>query len=150
MGDFRNVDQLLGAGLIAALLYVLIGQSSGFYDLRAAFSKRKDAGRIFAQWSLVSLLLALFAFLMKSGALFSRGSIICFGLLALFLLLLSRRIAKRLVASAVTEGQAQGRRAIALGRAMSSQPSASTSSLSALASRKSIVFCSRVTTAGSR
>ncbi|WP_239621703.1 undecaprenyl-phosphate glucose phosphotransferase [Bradyrhizobium sp. I71] len=115
MGDFRNVDQLLGAGLIAALLYVLIGQSSGFYDLRAAFSKRKDAGRIFAQWSLVSLLLALFAFLMKSGALFSRGSIICFGLLALFLLLLSRRIAKRLVASAVTEGQAQGRRAIVLG-----------------------------------
>lgn len=115
MGDFRNVDQLLGAGLIAALLYVLIGQSSGFYDLRTAFSKRKDAGRIVAQWSLVSLLLTLFAFLMKSGAFFSRGSIICFGLLALFLLLLSRRISKRLVASAVTEGQVQGRRAIVLG-----------------------------------
>lgn len=54
IGEFRNADQLLGAGLTAALLYVLIGQSGGFYDLRIAFSKRRrDAGRIFAQWSMV-------------------------------------------------------------------------------------------------
>ncbi|MGY4615526.1 Undecaprenyl-phosphate glucose phosphotransferase [Bradyrhizobium sp. USDA 4472] len=115
MGDFKNANQLLGAGLIAALLYVLIGQSGGFYDLRTAFSKRKDAGRIFAQWALVSLLLTLLAFLMKAGASFSRGSIICFGLLALSLLLLFRRVSKRFVATAVAEGQVQGRRAIVLG-----------------------------------
>ncbi|MCK1396167.1 undecaprenyl-phosphate glucose phosphotransferase [Bradyrhizobium sp. 1] len=115
MGDFKNADQLLGAGMTAALLYVLIGQSSGFYDLRTAFSKRKDFGRIFGQWALVSLLLTLLAFLLKAGASFSRGSIICFGLLALSLLLLFRRISKRFVASAVAEGQVQGRRAIVLG-----------------------------------
>lgn len=115
IGDFKNVDQLLGAGITAALLYVLIGQSGGFYDLRTAFSKKKDVGRIFAQWALVSLLLTLLAFLMKAGASFSRGSIICFGLLALSLLLLSRRISKRFVATAVAEGQVQGRRAIVLG-----------------------------------
>jgi len=50
----HNLNQLLGAGIIAALLYVLVGQSSGFYDLRVAFSKRKkDAGRILAQWLLL-------------------------------------------------------------------------------------------------
>ncbi|WP_456701910.1 undecaprenyl-phosphate glucose phosphotransferase [Bradyrhizobium sp. USDA 4449] len=115
-GEFRNANQLLGAGLIAALLYVLIGQSAGFYDLRVAFSKRAgDIGRIFTQWSLVSLLLTLLAFLMKSGAVFSRGSIICFGLLALLLLLVCRRFSKRLVVSAVCEGKVQGRRAITLG-----------------------------------
>lgn len=115
-GDLWNIDQLIGAGLIAALLYVLIGQAGGFYDLRVAFSKRqKDAGRIVAQWSLVSLLLTLLAFLMKTGASFSRGSIICFGLLTLFLLLVSRRISKRFVTAAVTEGQVQGRRAIVVG-----------------------------------
>jgi Undecaprenyl-phosphate glucose phosphotransferase len=114
-GEFKNVDQLLGAGIIAALLYVLSGQSSGFYDLRVAFSKRRDAGRIFAQWMLVSLMLALLAFLMKSGAVFSRGSIICFGSLALTLLLVCRRFSKRLVATAVADGQVQGRRAIVLG-----------------------------------
>ncbi|KJC36430.1 hypothetical protein UB31_36210 [Bradyrhizobium sp. LTSP849] len=116
MGDFRNVDQLFGAGLTAALLYVLIGQSSGFYDLRVAFSKqRRDAGRIFAQWSMVSLLLTLLAFLMKTGAVFSRGSVICFGLLALVLLLVCRRYSKRFVAAAVADGQVQGRRAIVIG-----------------------------------
>jgi Undecaprenyl-phosphate glucose phosphotransferase len=115
-GDFRNVDQLFGAGLTAALLYVLIGQSSGFYDLRVAFSKRRrDAGRIFAQWSMVSLLLTLLAFLMKTGAVFSRGSVICFGLLALVLLLVCRRYSKRFVAAAVADGQVQGRRAIVIG-----------------------------------
>jgi Undecaprenyl-phosphate glucose phosphotransferase len=114
-GDFNHVEPMLGAGTVAALLYVLIGHSSGFYDLRAAFSKRKDAGRIFALWSLVSLLLALLAFLMKSGAVFSRGSIVCFGSLALLLLLMFRRFEKRLVATAVAGGQVQGRRAILLG-----------------------------------
>ncbi|WP_156163384.1 undecaprenyl-phosphate glucose phosphotransferase [Bradyrhizobium sp. LTSP857] len=116
IGDFRNVDQLFGAGLTAALLYVLIGQSGGFYDLRVAFSKRRrDAGRIFAQWSMVSLLLTLLAFLMKTGAVFSRGSVICFGLLALVLLLVCRRYSKRFVAAAVADGQVQGRRAIVIG-----------------------------------
>src|ERR1700730_14668854 len=108
-GEFKNVDQLLGAGIIAALLYVLSGQSSGFYDLRVAFSKRRDAGRIFAQWMLVSLMLALLAFLIKSGAVFSRGSIICFGSVALLLLLTCRRLSKNLVAAAVADGQVQGR-----------------------------------------
>jgi Undecaprenyl-phosphate glucose phosphotransferase len=115
-GDLDHVEALLGAGIIAALLYVLIGHSNGFYDLRVAFSKRrKDAARIFALWSLVSLLLAWLAFLMKSGAVFSRGSIICFGSLALILLLVCRRFSRRLVASAIADGQVQGRRAILLG-----------------------------------
>ena len=115
-GDPNHVQELLGAGIIAALLYVLIGHSNGFYDLHVAFSKRrKDAGRIFALWSLVSLLLAGLAFLLKSGAVFSRGSIICFGSLALILLLVCRRFSRHLVATAIADGQVQGRRAILLG-----------------------------------
>jgi hypothetical protein len=114
-GEFSNADHLLGAGIVSALLYVAIGLSGGFYDISAAFSKRKDAARILAQWSLVGLLLALLAFLMKSGAVFSRGSVICFGSLALLSLLVCRRFSKRLVSAAVTDGQVQGRRAIVLG-----------------------------------
>jgi hypothetical protein len=105
-GDFKNAQQLLGAGVIAAVLYVLVGQSSGFYDFHAAVAKgRRDVSRIVAQWIFVSLLLTLLAFLMKSGAVFSRGSILCFGSLALLLLLICRRFSKRLVATAVAEGQ---------------------------------------------
>src|SRR5215475_10738317 len=114
-GDFKNADQLLGAGIMSALLYVLLGHSSGFYDLRAVFSKRKDAARIFLQWSLVILLLSQLAFLMKVGASFSRGSVLCYGSLAFVLLLISRRFSKRLVVSAVTEGRVQGRAIVLLG-----------------------------------
>jgi len=114
-GNFGNFEPLSGVGVIAALLYVLIGQASGFYDFRAVSSRRWDFGRIFAYWSLVGLLLTLFAFLMKIGAEFSRGSIICFGSLALLLLLGCRRYAKRMVASAVADGRVQGRRAVLLG-----------------------------------
>lgn len=108
-------EPLLGAGILGALLYVLVGHSSGLYDLRSILSKRKDVGRIFAQWSLVGLLLALMAFLMKIGPVFSRGSIVCYALTALLLLLVSRRLAKRLIKLAVAKGQLQGRRAILLG-----------------------------------
>ncbi|WP_342733673.1 undecaprenyl-phosphate glucose phosphotransferase [Bradyrhizobium sp. B117] len=115
-GEFTNPQQHLGAGVISALLYVLIGQSSGFYDLRVVFSRRrKDAGHILWQWILVSLLLTLLAFLMKSGAIFSRGSIICFGILALGLLLVTRRFSKGLVAAVVADGQVRGRRALVFG-----------------------------------
>lgn len=115
-GDLNHVGPLVGAGPVAALLYVLLGHSTGFYDLREALAKkRRDVGRIFAQWSLVGLLLTLLAFLMKSGASFSRGSVICFGILALVLLVICRRLAKRLMSAMVAEGQVQGRRAIVLG-----------------------------------
>jgi undecaprenyl-phosphate galactose phosphotransferase/putative colanic acid biosynthesis UDP-glucose lipid carrier transferase len=108
-------DLALGAGVVAALLYFLIGQSVGFYDLRAVFLAKRDIKQIFAQWALVSLLLALLAFLMKVGAGFSRGSIICFASLALVLLLVSRSLAKRWVRDAVADGQVKGRRVVLLG-----------------------------------
>ncbi|MGY3238609.1 MULTISPECIES: undecaprenyl-phosphate glucose phosphotransferase [unclassified Bradyrhizobium] len=115
-GDLGHVEPVLRAGPVAALLYVLLGHATEFYEPREALArKRRDVWRIFAQWSLVGLLLALLAFLMKSGASFSRGSVICFGGLALFLLVASRRLAKQFVSAAVAEGQVQGRRAILLG-----------------------------------
>lgn len=114
-GEFKNVDQLIGLGLIAAVLYALIGHSTGIYEVRATLSRRKDAGRIFANWTLVSLLLALVAFLLKSGAGYSRGSVVSFGLLALVLLVWSRAHIKSLAASAVARGQVSGQRAVLLG-----------------------------------
>ncbi|WP_369726046.1 undecaprenyl-phosphate glucose phosphotransferase [Bradyrhizobium sp. LLZ17] len=111
-----HLEPVLGVGPVAALLYVLIGYSTGLYDLRAALAKkRRDSGRIFAQWTLVILLFTSLAFLMKSGAVYSRGSVICFSLLAPLLLVGCRRFAKRIVAGAVADGQVRGQRAVLLG-----------------------------------
>lgn len=114
-GNTLDTEQFFGAGVTAALLYVLIGQSSGFYDLRSIFLVRRRAGRIVAQWFLVALLLTLLAFLLKVGPEFSRGSIVCFASLALVSLLATHRATKRFIVSAVAEGQFQGRRAILIG-----------------------------------
>ena len=69
-GNLGNSEPLLGVGVASALLYVLIGGVTEFYDLRSVFSRRWDFGRVFAYWSLVILLLALLAFLMKIGPVF--------------------------------------------------------------------------------
>lgn len=114
-GELKNTIQLIGVGLTASVLYVLVGQATGLYEVRSTLSRRRDVGRIFANWTLVSLLLALVAFLMKSGAEFSRGSIVSFELLALALLVWSRAHVKGMVVSAVADGQVSGRRAVLLG-----------------------------------
>ncbi|HEY0219331.1 MAG TPA: hypothetical protein VGC26_06145, partial [Afipia sp.] len=83
--SFGNVSALFGAGLIAALLYGLIAHSIGLYSSSSLLSRESDLRRVVVIWSIVGLLLSLLAFLFKVGADFSRGSIICFSLLALVL-----------------------------------------------------------------
>jgi Undecaprenyl-phosphate glucose phosphotransferase len=114
-GNLVNSEPMFGVGVISALLYVLIAGITEFYDFRSVFSKRWDFGRVFAYWSLVTLLLAFMAFLMKIGPVFSRGSVVCSGSLALLSLLVCRRLSKRLLASAVAAGHVQGRRIMLLG-----------------------------------
>lgn len=115
IANANSGEPSFGAGAIAALLYVLLGQLSGLYDSRAVFSKRRDAGQIVTNWLLVGFLLTTLAFLLKIGSIFSRGSVICFAVLALAFLIVSRGLFKRLVAGVIEEGQVQGRRAIVLG-----------------------------------
>jgi len=112
---FGDINAFIGTGLIAALLYGLLAHSIGFYQISALASAWSDFWRVLVLWSVVGLLLTLLAFLLKIGAAFSRGSIVCFAALALPLILASRSSAKRLIKSAVADGKVRGRRAILIG-----------------------------------
>jgi undecaprenyl-phosphate galactose phosphotransferase/putative colanic acid biosynthesis UDP-glucose lipid carrier transferase len=114
-GHSGNVNASLGAGLIASLLYVLIAQSVGFYRLSAIISPRTDLRQVLALWSLVGLLLALFAFLLKVSAVFSRGSFLCFFLLGFALLSAARLTIKGAIKRAVAEERIRGRRVVIVG-----------------------------------
>jgi Undecaprenyl-phosphate glucose phosphotransferase len=114
-GAAWNFSFHVGAGLAAAVLYLLIGRSSGFYQVADIFSARRNSSRILWQWLLTSLLLALLAFLLRIGVEFSRGSIICFAGLALVLLLGSRSLMKALLVAAAKKGRVQGRRIVLVG-----------------------------------
>jgi Undecaprenyl-phosphate glucose phosphotransferase len=110
-----NLSFHVGAGITAAVLYLLIARSFGFYQPADIFSLRRVTSRIVWQWFLTSLLLALLAFLFRIGIQFSRGSIICFAVLALASLLASRNLIKAALTSAVTRGRVQGRRVVVVG-----------------------------------
>jgi undecaprenyl-phosphate galactose phosphotransferase/putative colanic acid biosynthesis UDP-glucose lipid carrier transferase len=110
-----HLGTLIGVGIVAALLQGLIGQTLALYQIRAILSFRKTVREIVGIWLAVSLLLTLLAFLMKVGAEFSRGSIVCFCVLALALVLCSRWLASRLAKFAVAADHLQGKRVILVG-----------------------------------
>ena len=110
-----DISAFTGAGVIAAVLYCLIAQSAGHYRLTAIFSAHGDFKRVVSQWLVVSLLLALIAFLLKVSAEFSRGSIVFFALSALALLLSSRLLTKRVLSAAISNNQLQGKRVVLVG-----------------------------------
>jgi undecaprenyl-phosphate galactose phosphotransferase/putative colanic acid biosynthesis UDP-glucose lipid carrier transferase len=110
-----NLHLHMGAGVTAAVLYLLIGRSFGFYQVADIFSSRRDTSRIVWQWLLTSLLLTLLAFLFRIGIDFSRGSIVCFAGVALAAVLGSRSLMKAALASAVRQGRVQGRRVVLVG-----------------------------------
>jgi Undecaprenyl-phosphate glucose phosphotransferase len=110
-----NLSLHVGAGITAAVLYLLIGRSFGFYQPTDIFSLRRVTSRIVWQWLLTSLLLALLAFLFRIGVQFSRGSIICFAALALASLFPSRSLMKAALSAAVRQGRVQGRRVVVVG-----------------------------------
>jgi undecaprenyl-phosphate galactose phosphotransferase/putative colanic acid biosynthesis UDP-glucose lipid carrier transferase len=114
-GAHWNLHLHVGAGITAAVLYLLIGGSLGFYQVADIFSSRRNAPRIIWQWFLTSLLLSLLAFLFRIGDEFSRGSIICFAGVALALLLASRSLMKAALTSAVSQGRLHGRRVVLVG-----------------------------------
>jgi Undecaprenyl-phosphate glucose phosphotransferase len=110
-----NLSFHVGAGITAAVLYLLIGRSFGFYQIADIFSLRRVTSRVLWQWLLTSLLLALLAFLFRIGIEFSRGSIICFAVLALASLFASRSLMKAALTWAVGKGRVQGRRVVVVG-----------------------------------
>jgi hypothetical protein len=110
-----NIRALAEAGIAATLLFGLIGHSLALYQITAILSFRRNIRETVGNWAAVSLLLTLLAFLMKVGAGFPRGSIVCFSLLALVLVLCSRWLASHLAKFAVAGDHVQGKRVVLVG-----------------------------------
>jgi Undecaprenyl-phosphate glucose phosphotransferase len=114
-GASWNLNFHVGAGVMAALIYVLIGRSSQFYKVADIIAVERDSSRVLWQWLWTSLLLTMLAFLFRIGLDFSRGSILCFATLALASLLASRALQKAALGWALRNGRVQGRRVVLVG-----------------------------------
>ncbi len=110
-----HFDAFAFAGNVAAVLYLWMAHAAGFYRVTTIFSSQTIYRKIVSRWIFVGLLLALLAFLLKVGEIFSRGSIVSFLLLALVLLLTWRWLAGRIFNSALADGLVEGRRVVLVG-----------------------------------
>lgn len=110
-----DYSTFLGLGLIACIAYALAAWRLGLYNVVGLQRLDRDYLRIFGGWSFVILIITLLLFLLKFGANVSRGSVICFLAISLFLLLLWRLVAKRFVRRALISGAVRGRRGVVVG-----------------------------------
>jgi Undecaprenyl-phosphate glucose phosphotransferase len=114
-GNIGDAGVHAGLGLVASLAYVLVAHWGGLYRLDELLEQAPDSGRVWMSWGLAILVLAVILFLFKSGAEASRGSVVCLFVLGGAGLVLSRRLAKRCLRSALLAGAIRGRRAIVIG-----------------------------------
>jgi len=76
LGIVPDIEVLFGAGLIAAILHVVIGRAADLYRLPVLLAPNRHMGRIAAIWAAAMLTLTLAMFLLKIGATYSRGSMV--------------------------------------------------------------------------
>ena len=114
-GDVPNLMPYVAAGNIVAALFVFGATSRGNYSPSAIVSTRRQLRSVVFFWWLAFLSLALFLFLAKSGPVFSRGTIVIFGLLGFVLLLGSHLWISASLKKALARGTLAGDRAITIG-----------------------------------
>lgn len=89
-------------GLFASFIYILRMSGVGHYELSESVRPRVEIGSILLCWMSTGLLLAFFAFLLKTGDDYSRGAFVLFYLLASIGLLGVRKGVKVVLGAAVT------------------------------------------------
>jgi undecaprenyl-phosphate galactose phosphotransferase/putative colanic acid biosynthesis UDP-glucose lipid carrier transferase len=114
-GVIPDLMPYLAAGNLVAAIFTFGFASRGHYSPIAIASVRRQVKSVVLFWSLAFLSLALFLFLAKSGADFSRGTVILFGLSGFVLLIGSHVWISATFKSASARGAIGGDRAITIG-----------------------------------
>ena len=111
----HDLSAYFALGLIASLIHIARLGGSGYYEFEATAKPGVELVEVMVSWFTTGLLLAFFAFLLKIGDAFSRGSFLVFWGLAPIGLLGARRIAKSVVRRAAAQGRIGRRNVILLG-----------------------------------
>ena len=103
-----NLFLFCGVGLAASFIYTL-RMGGDYYDFKTSSESPVLVGKILGSWIATAFFLAFFAFLLKIGDSYSRGSSVLFFFLAPAGLLVIRKLSKSVLTGAVARG-AIGRR----------------------------------------
>jgi Undecaprenyl-phosphate glucose phosphotransferase len=127
-----SIPPYCAVGLLASLIHILRMNSRGYYDFPDSAKPRVELSEILVCWVTTALLLALFAFLLKVGVDYSRGSFITFCFLAPLGLLGVRKATKFALTEAISRGAIGRRDTVLVGEF---------SEIAALESQDLLAFC---------
>jgi undecaprenyl-phosphate galactose phosphotransferase/putative colanic acid biosynthesis UDP-glucose lipid carrier transferase len=113
--SFSPLDQLMGIGLIAGPLFVLLARLAGLYRLPILLAPLNYQARIVATLAVSQLAVICILFLLKVGSEYSRGAMIGFTAFAVGLTPLGRVIIGVLSRHGMRRGVFASRRVVALG-----------------------------------
>jgi undecaprenyl-phosphate glucose phosphotransferase len=110
-----DLSAYFALGLIASFIHIVRLGGRGYYDFESAAKPTVEIVEVLVSWFTTGLMLAFFAFLLKIGQSFSRGSFLVFLAGAPAGLLAERKIAKFLIARAAARGVIGRRNMVLLG-----------------------------------
>jgi Undecaprenyl-phosphate glucose phosphotransferase len=113
-----DLSAYFALGLIASLIHIARLGGRGYYDFESAAKPTVEIVEVLISWFTTGLMLAFFAFLLKIGESFSRGSFLVFLSAAPVGLLAERKIAKFFIQRAVLLGAVGRRNLVLLGDQM--------------------------------
>ena len=114
-GGLPNMTAYFAVGLIASFVHIVRLGGRGYYDFDVASKPGVEIVEILISWFTTGLMLAFFAFLLKIGVDFSRGTFIIFLLLSPFGLLAQRKLTKSVLERAVLRGAIGRRNTVLIG-----------------------------------
>lgn len=110
-----DLSAYFALGLIASFIHIVRLGGRGYYDFESAAKPAVEIVEVLISWFTTGLMLAFFAFLLKIGESFSRGSFLAFLASAPVGLLAVRKTAKFLIARAADRGAIGRRNMVLLG-----------------------------------
>lgn len=112
---FNDTALYAACGVIASLAYALAAYRWELHRLRLLVQRKRDYARVVGCWLWAILVVTVVLFLLKQGSEVSRGSMICFAVLASLSLLSWRAALKYFLRGAMRRGAIHGRRVVVLG-----------------------------------
>lgn len=87
-----HLAQFSGFAAVVTVLFILLGQSQGIYQLPQLLNLKSQIRQVLAIWIAVFLFLTAIAFIMKVGEAFSRGATLSFAISGAVILIVARSL----------------------------------------------------------
>jgi len=110
-----SIGQYFVLGIISAIIFISLATSRDMYKCYSLRLFSNQAKKILAPWSVVVAISALILFLFKSGAIYSRGTLLTFSVVGPGLLIGARYVISRMLNAAILEGSLSAPRTITIG-----------------------------------